>query len=264
MANEAVSVKRDIKQLERVGGRAGADTIRLWEGYREQAYLWRALCLLQMPATALSIAAALVMYFFADTIIEVPERPQPGYYSVKQLPDSHFIDAAISVVNLIATYQPAVARRQFKTAKKYLWEPALTAFEETMMTSEIQAIEETKRSQMFFINQRLVQVVRYPEFEQVVVRIPGLRQKLIGNKPLPPDEMAYYVKMTTIPRNVSNEYGIVITDIHLRRADELVITKEDHAEARAEHLADMKAKKEGKPVATKPADGSGDQAGGGQ
>ncbi len=252
MAKEAANIKRDLKQLDRVGGRAGADTIRLWEGYREQAYLWRALCLLQMPATALSIAAALVMYFFADTIIEVPERPNPGYYSVKQLPDSHFIDAAVSVVNLIATYQPAVARRQFKTAKKYLWEPALTEFEDTMMGPEIQAVEETKRSQMFFINQRLIKVERFPEFDQVVVRIPGLRQKLIGNKPLPPDDMAYYVKMTTIPRNVSNEYGIVITDIHLRRADEQEISKEDHAVVRAERLANQKAKREGKPAEANP------------
>ncbi len=230
MANEKLNLNRDIKQLERVAGRAGTDTIRLWEGYREQAYMWRALSLLQFPATALSIAAALIMYFFADTIIEVPERPQPGYYSLKQLPDSQFINAATSVVNLIATYQPAVARRQFKTARKYLWEPALSEFEETMMGPELRTIEETKRSQMFFINPRLIKVERFPDYDVVVVRIPGIRQKLIGDKPLPTDQMVYYVKMTTIPRNVHNEYGIVVTDIRLRRADERVVTKEDKAE----------------------------------
>ena len=249
MAKEAVAVnvKKDIKQLERVGGRAGADTIRLWEGYREQAYLWRALALLQMPATALSIAAMLVMYFFADTIIEVPERPQPGFYSVKQLPDSQFIDAAVTVINLVSTYQPAIARRQFKTAQKYLWEPALTEFQDSMMTKEIQAIEETKRSQIFFINQRLVKVERYPDLERVVVRVPGMRQKLIGSKPLPPDEMVYYVTMTTIPRNVSNEYGIVVVDIHLRRVDEQMVIKEDHQEQKAEKLAERAAAKQGLP-----------------
>jgi hypothetical protein len=172
------------------------------------------------------------MYFFADTIIEVPERPQPGYYSLKQLPDSQFINAATSVVNLIATYQPAVARRQFKTARKYLWEPALSAFEEDMMGAELRTVEETKRSQMFFINPRLIKVERFPEVGGgvVVVRIPGIRQKLIGDKPLPADQMVYYVKMTTIPRNVHNEYGIVVIDIRLRRADERVVTKEDRAE----------------------------------
>ena len=241
MGKQGLQLKNDVKQLERVAGRAGSDTIRLWEGYREQAYLWRALAILQMPATALSIAAALIMYFFADTIIEVPERPQPGYYSVRQLPDSQFINAATSVANLIATYQPAVARRQFKTARKYLWEPALTAFEETMMGSEIKAIEETKRSQMYFINPRLIKVERFPEIDTVVVRIPGVRQKLIGNQPLPADEIVYYVKMTTIPRNFHNEYGIVVVDIHLRRADGRQVTSEDKAEQRSNERAQKAA-----------------------
>lgn len=233
MANNSVNLKHDLKQLERVGGRAGSDTIRLWEGYREQAYLWRALALLQMPSTALSIAAALIMYLFADTIIEVPERPQPGYYSVRQLPDSQFINAATQVVNLMSTYQPAVARRQFKTARKYLWEPALTEFEETMMGGELRTIEETKRSQMFFINPRLIKVERFPEIDKVVVRIPGVRLKLIGNKPLPADQVVYYVQMTTIPRNVHNEYGIVVVDLRLRRANERQVTREDKTEQKA-------------------------------
>lgn len=216
MRKGLTSVKENVQQLEKVAGRAGSDTIRLWEGYRDQAYLWRSLSLLQMPATALSIFAALVMYFFADTIIEVPESPQPGYYSVKQLPDSHFISTAVKVVNLIATYQPHIADKQFTTARKYLWEPALTEFEKTMIGDELRAIQETKRSQMFFVNPRLIRVDRYPEHDKVVVRVPGIRQKLIGNQPLPADEMVYYVKMTTIPRNVHNEYGIVVIDLKLR------------------------------------------------
>lgn len=224
---DGLNLKQDIKQLERVAGRAGSDTIRLWEGYKEQAFFWRALALIQVPSTALAIAIAMVMYFLADTIIEVPEHPQPGFYSVKQLPDSQFINVAREVVNLISTYQPAVARRQFKTARKYLWEPALSQFETVMLQSELNAIEGTKRSQMFFINPRLIQVVRSPEDDTVAVRIPGIRQKLIGDKPLEPDELVYYIKMTTIPRNVHNEYGIVVTDIHLRAASERALKTED-------------------------------------
>lgn len=250
MGKPAINLKNDLKQLERVGGRAGSDTIRLWEGYREQAYMWRAVSLLQMPATALSIASALIMYFCADTTIEVPHAPDPGYYSASRLPDTQFINAATSVVNLIATYQPAVARRNFTTARKFLWEPALTEFEDTMMNKELRAIEETKRSQMFFINPRLIKVERFPENDLVVVRIPGLRQKLIGNKPLPPDEKVFYVKMTTIPRNFHNEYGIVVIDIRLRDADERQVTKEDKQEERAEHKADLKARREGQPAAS--------------
>jgi len=228
-----MQVKKDIQELERVAGRAGTDTIRLWEGYKEQAFFWRALSLIQMPATALAIAAALSMFFFADTIIEVPEHPQPGFYSVKQLPDSQFINVAREVVNLISTYQPAVVERQFRTARRFLWEPALSEFESTMLTTELSAILETKRSQMYFINPRLIKVERFPHLDTVVVRIPGLRQKLIGNQPLAPDEMVYYVKMTTIPRNVHNEYGIVITDIHLRRAGERILKNEDVVTDRA-------------------------------
>lgn len=228
-----MQVKKDIQELERVAGRAGTDTIRLWEGYKEQAFFWRALSLIQMPATALAIAAALSMFFFADTIIEVPEHPQPGFYSVKQLPDSQFINVAREVVNLISTYQPAVVERQFRTARRFLWEPALSEFESTMLTTELSAVLETKRSQMYFINPRLIKVERFPHLDTVVVRIPGLRQKLIGNQPLAPDEMVYYVKMTTIPRNVHNEYGIVITDIHLRRAGERILKNEDEINKKA-------------------------------
>ncbi len=237
MANNVLkkvgNAMEQVAPLKATAGRAGADTIKLWEGYREQAYMWRALSLIQMPATFLSIAAALVMYFFADTIIEVPERPQPGFYSIKQLPDSQFIDAATNLVNLVATYQPAVARRQFKMAQKYLWEPALTEFQTKMMGPEINSIEQTKRSQMFFINPRLIKVNRYPDYDRVIVRVPGLRQKLIGDKAQQPEEMVYYIKMTTIPRNVSNEYGIVVVDIHLRYAGEKEVMIEDEKEDRA-------------------------------
>lgn len=113
-----------------------------------------------------------------------------------------------------------------------------------MMGSEIRAIEETKRSQMFYINPRLIKVERFPELDLVVVRVPGVRQKLIGNKPLPADEMAYYVKMTTIPRNYHNEYGIVVVDLRLRRADEREVTKEDKMEQRAQRKQALKSTRE--------------------
>ena len=241
MAESQRDIKESYKQLERVGGRAGTDTIRLWEGYREQAHLWRALSLIQFPATVMAIAIALIMYYFADTIITVPHAPQPGHYSLTQLPDSEFINAATTVINLIANYQPAIARRQFKTARKYLWEPALTQFEEVMMGSELSSIERTKRSQLFFINPRLIRVERAPQFDAVVVRVQGLRQRLIGNRPIAVQEMQYLVKMTTIPRNVHNEHGIVITDIRLRLISEREAGKEDEKEARSDKRAAKEA-----------------------
>jgi hypothetical protein len=219
-ATDQKNIKDSLKQLEKVGGRAGADTLRLWDSYREQAYMWRALALLQMPATALSIAAALIMFFFADTIIEVPERPQPGYYSVKQLPDSQFIGTSVEIINHIATYQPKSARSQFRNVKKWLWEPALTEFEESMWNSELKTIEETLRSQLFIVNEKFVRVERFPDKDYVVVKVPGLRYRLIGDKPLPAEAIMYFIRMTTIPRNVYNEYGIVATDVRFDKLQE--------------------------------------------
>ena len=104
-----LSLKKDLQNLERLEGHSGADTVRLWDSYKEQAYLWRALALLQMPATLLAVIFAMILYFYADTIIEVPRAPQPGHYSVRALPDNEFINVASEVVNLIASYQPATA-----------------------------------------------------------------------------------------------------------------------------------------------------------
>jgi hypothetical protein len=232
-----VPFKKSMKNIERVEGRAGADTIRLWEGFREQAYFWRALSLLQMPTTVIAVVAALIMYFYADTTIEVPTKPNPGIYSVKQLPDSEFIKVATEVVNSISSYTPVNAREQFRTSRKYLWEPALSQFEKTMIEGELETIESTSRSQMFFIDPKKIRVDRHAQLDRVVVRLPGVRQKLIGQKAIPADELVYYVKMTTIPRNMHNEYGIVIVDIRVRVAPMNVIAAEDKEVEREEEKA---------------------------
>ena len=239
-----LALKKGIRQLEKVGGRAGADTVRLWEGYRDQAYLWRAIALLQIPATLLAVVMALVMFFFADTVVEVPAQPQPGHYSIKQLPDAQFIDAALQLTNLISSYQPNTARQQFLTARQLLWEPALSEFEESMLGKELQAIEETSRSQLVFINPSLIRVIRDPQKGQVEVRVPGTRQKLIRNSPTPVDEIVYYITMTTIPRNTHNEFGIVATDIRLRRVGAKTISHEDTKQAQEEKRAARKAQKD--------------------
>ena len=218
------TIKEDLHELERVDGRAGADTIRLWESFREQAYMWRALALMQIPGTFVAILAAIIMYTTADTIIEVPQMPQPGHYSVKQLPDSEFINVATEIVNHIASYQPKTASKQFVYVREYLWEPALTAFEEEVMKKELPAIQETGRSQLFFVDKAYTRVERFPGHDNVVVRLVGTRQKMIGTKILPEDAIAYFVKMTTIPRSAHNEFGIVAVDIRLKKTsyDELV------------------------------------------
>ena len=214
-------MKESLKQfrsqidIDRVSGRAGSDTIRLWEGYKESAYLWRAIALLQFPVTFLSILAALIMYFFADTIIEVPQVPQPGYYSVSELPDSAFVDVAQEVVNLIATYQPDNIKNNWMVARNFLWEPALSAVQHFINT-ELPKFQETRISQLFMIIPNLTRVDRRDQTVTVSLKgkrikyVAGQLQELGGSNG---DELVYNVQMVTIPRNITNEYGIVVTRI---------------------------------------------------
>jgi len=214
------ALKRGLQEIERVEGRTSADTLRLWESYREQALLWRALALLQMPSTALSLLAVLVMYLTHTTIIEVPDKPQPGRYAVTDLPDAQFINAATEVVNLISSYQPYKVERQFNLAQKYLWEPALSEFQKTMLTTELRRIIETQRTQVFFVDQGQIRVERFPEEEKVVVKLPGQLVKLIGRNMVPDQKPGQWIlKMATIPRNQDNEFGVVVVDMKYREIE---------------------------------------------
>lgn len=210
-------MKEQIEKLDgNIEGRAGADTIRLWEGYKEQAFLWRIIALLQLPTTFLSMSTAMIMWAYADTIIEVPPKPHPGYYSVRELPDSTFINVAGEVVNLIGTYQPDSVADQYNVARKYLWEPALSAMQK-YMNDEIQAIKTTGRSQLFLIIHNLTKVERDDRRDTVTVKFEGMRHKIIGVSALPPDSYTYEIEMRTIPRNISNEYGVVVTAVKLKQ-----------------------------------------------
>lgn len=205
-----------LATIEKVDGRSGADTFRLWEAYKEQALLWRIVAIMQLPITIVALIFGLIVYSSSNIVIESPETPQPGMYSIKRLPDSEFLKAGVDIVNLIGTYQPATAERQFRTARLFLWEPALSEFEKIFLNKELPIIKDINRSQAFMINNDLIQVQRYPNQDMVIVRIPGTRQTLIGKKPLD-DEIAYYFKMTTIPRSPYNPKGIVVFDVRIKK-----------------------------------------------
>ena len=196
-----------------IEGRSSNDTLRLWDGYKEKAFLWRGFALIQIPATAIMLVAAMVFFVTADITIDVPAKPEPGTYSVKELPDAHFISVATSVVNLISSYQPFTARSQFIRARRYLLEPALSDFHREFMKKKLPSVEEMSRSQLFFIDPARVRVERINNY--VVVKLPGARRKFFQNKALGGEQVAWYVKMTTIPRNLHNEYGIVVTDLKI-------------------------------------------------
>lgn len=204
-------VAKLVKEHTIVESRAGGDTIKLWEGYREQALLWRAIALVQIPATALAIVLAILLWSTRTTVLNVPPKPLPGVYTAQEIPDSEFIDFATNYINLIATYQPAVAERQYVEARKMLWEPMVAKFDVEMLGTELKAIQSTSRTQIFFVDPTKTKLVRQGRSVDVVLT--GERTKMIAGKELTPVITAFTVSMSTVPKNVTNPYGVVITNI---------------------------------------------------
>lgn len=190
------------------------DTVRLWENYKEQALLWRALALLQIPGTLVALIFALITYINATTILNVPAKPLPGYYAASEIPDAEFISAATEFVNLIATYQPLTARRQLTEASKSLFEPMLERFEADMLGRELTAIENTRRTQIYFVDPTKTELTRNPD-DSVTVTLVGERQKIVAGEVLPNVMTQFRITMNTVPRSVLNQYGIVITNIEV-------------------------------------------------
>ena len=192
-------------------GRGESDTVRLWENYREQAAIWRAIALFQMPTSFLLVLFSLMLWLGRTTTLNVPAKPLPGLYLVKEIPDTEFVEFATTFINLIATYQPAVARRQYEQARSMVREPMLSQFEQEMMQIELKAIETTNRTQVFFIDPTKTKITRLNE-KEITVELQGERQKIVAGKELPTTQVSYAITLTTLPRQTVNPYGIVITN----------------------------------------------------
>lgn len=190
-----------------------SDTIRLWEAYRDQALLWRALALLQIPGTLIAIIFAWVLWANTEITLDVPAKPLPGQYPAEELHDSEFVEVATNFVNLIASYQPQVARRQFQRSREFLIEPYLSQFNAEMMEKELKTIETTSRTQFFFVDPTKIEVHRSEG--QVVVTFIGERQKYVAGKEVDPVVTKYDITLVTIPRNDINPYGIVISNAYM-------------------------------------------------
>lgn len=200
-----------------VDNKRETDTIRLWEGYRDQALLWRSLALLQIPATFISCIMALIFFYNQKITLNVPAKPLPGVYSPEEINDAEFMEASTSFINLIATYQPAVARRQFMKARELIAEPMLSKFDDDMMGAELRAIEMTRRTQLYFVDPTKYKIER--NGKDILVTIVGERQKLVAGKELPAVTTKYVVTLGTIPRNAINPYGIVIKNVNVENVE---------------------------------------------
>ncbi|NDC38645.1 MAG: hypothetical protein EBZ48_11415 [Proteobacteria bacterium] len=200
-----------VQKAAVVDSRTTSDTIRVWESYREQAGMWRAIALLQIPVALLSMVFALVTWTNRKTILNVPPKPLPGVYQAQDIPDSEFVDAATNFINLIATYQHVIARRQFQRASELIINPLLEKFKTDFMETELKTIENTSRSQVFFVDPTKTRIKR--EGSMVQVTMAGDRMKVVAGRELDPVQTKYVVTLRTLPRTDINPYGIVIQDL---------------------------------------------------
>ena len=205
-------VANAVKSTEVFDARGETDTIRLWENYRDQALMWRAIALLQMPTTLVLVVLSVVLWMTRHVTLNVPAKPLPGVYLAKEIPDTEFVETSTDFVNLIASYQPATARRQFNMAKQMLIEPMLSRFESEMMGIELKAIEQTTRTQLFFADPLETRFERIDD-KSVKVSFVGDRLKLVAGQELPAEKTRYTVVLTTIPRHPLNPYGVVVTNV---------------------------------------------------
>jgi hypothetical protein len=208
MGSKAKIAEQIIRDSNVIDSRGETDTIRLWENYRDQALLWRAIALLQIPTSFVLAIFAFYLWGNSSITLNVPKNPLPGLYAAQEIPDTEFISVATNYINLIASYQPAVAQRQFEKARELLKEPMLANFDKEMINIELKAITNTSRTQLFFVDPVKTTVTRQDNY--VTVTMTGERLKLVAGKQLPVMLTKYTVVMTTIPRNDLNPYGIVI------------------------------------------------------
>jgi hypothetical protein len=206
-----------LKDASIIDARNENDTLKLWESYRDQAMLWRSLSLLQIPTTIILGVLCFALWSNREITLKVPAKPLPGVYTAQEIPDSEFIDVATNFINLIATYQPAVARRQFNHARQILQEPMLEKFNREMLVTELKTIESTSRTQLFFVDPTKTRIFR--QGSTVEVTLTGERMKMIAGKQIPAVTTTFSIAMTTIPRNELNPYGIVINNVAFDNVD---------------------------------------------
>lgn len=218
MVNFKESAKKVLKDANISEYKKGDDTIRIWEGYRQQALMWRALSLIQLLATTAVSILCVILWQTRSITLKVPQRPVPGQYSTQEIPDADFIEAANSFVSLIATFQPYTSEEQFKRAASLIHFNFIERFTEEFLGNELKAIKQTDLAQAYYIDPSKTTVERFPN-NQIKVTFYGVRHKYISGKEIEPVGSKYDIYLTTLPRNDINPLGIVVYDISLEKTD---------------------------------------------
>ena len=118
---------------------------------------------------------------------------------------------------MIASYQPDTAENQFKDVRKFLWQPALSKFQLEYLNKELAIIKDTARSQMFYVSNDKTEIHRFDEY--VEVKMLGRRKKLLREQLSKMDQVEWTIRMTTVPPNVHNFYGIVVHSLNMKVID---------------------------------------------
>ncbi len=199
----------NVKDIER---KNGGDTIRIWEGYKAQAVMWRSLSIIQLLATAAISILCIVLWQTRSITLSVPQRPVPGQYNTQEIPDADFIEIANSFVSLITTFQPYIAETQFQRAAALIHHSFIQKFTTAYLNEELRAIKSTSLSQVYFIDPTKTEIERFSN-NTVKVTFYGNRHKYIGGKEIKPVPTKYIIYLTTLPRNDLNPLGLVVLDM---------------------------------------------------
>lgn len=188
-----------------------SDTLRMWERYQDDAIMWRAVALLQIPTTLITVIFAITLWMTRSVVVNIPPKPAPGTYAMNEIPDSEFVTEATEFVNLIASYQPLNARRQFNEAATRTVEPFLNLFVNKVVPNELSTIEATSRSQFFFVDPTKTKITYHDD--HVSVTLFGERVKVVAGQELPGLNSQYTVSMRIVPRHKLNQYGIAVVGV---------------------------------------------------
>lgn len=224
MVNLRESSKKVLNSANISEYKKGDDTIRIWEGYKQQAYTWRALSLIQLLATTAVSILCIIIWQTRSITLNVPQRPVPGQYNTQEIPDADFIEAANSFVSLIATFQPYTCDEQFKRAASLIHHQFIERFTEEFLGSELKAIKQTNLAQAYYIDPSKTTVERFSN-NSVKVTFYGTRHKYISGKELEPVGSKYDILLTTLPRNDINPLGIVVYNVSLEKTDNIVFKR---------------------------------------
>lgn len=193
------------------------DLNKVTAAYKMQSYFWRWVSLFQIPFLFFLLLFFLNLYISRDTIINVPDRPFEGYKEVSQLSDSEFINFAQDFFNLVGTFQPTIAEKQFETASTFLVGQKREEFKRDFLQTKLVEVRETSRTEELILEKENIALTRGPSGSNYVdIVASGYRRILIKQEELRPENAQIFIRIETSKDIENNQYGLYISDYKIR------------------------------------------------